>query len=243
MVFALNFPRSRKLDVPKALFAHHFRSFPGNFKLIYTIPAASLLIFPDTVVWLATVLATSGPLLLSGVYEALLDMRILRYLDSRIKKNSLSVQQRAYLLLIVLLGNLDPDQAFERSRQIVANLPINNLRARLSFDSRAAAGPPVALEDIAKTHEESSSNGTDCGREIEAVKIKLKCILHPQNIFGSSVGAPILFNISSFLYSNTEVRSKYGDGYAETDNFFLSTADMSDQFQRSPAGIRHGLDD
>lgn len=59
----------------------------------------------DTLIWLALCFAFAAPMILSGIYEAFLDHRILKFLDEEGKK--LPVEMRAKLLYIILVGNLD----------------------------------------------------------------------------------------------------------------------------------------
>ena len=200
VIFVLNVPRRQKLGFPKSLFPQRLISFPGNITLIYRVPAVSFLVAFDTLIWLAMVLSLAGPLLLSGTYEALLDLRTLRYLDSRLENNALTVRRRAHLLLIILLGNLDREPAWEHSKQVIKNLPDENIRGKLAYTAHSSSGSliwPVEAENK---------------REVDSVKLKLNCILQSQIDFGSSVGAPILFYTGSFLYAIMDIRSRYGDG-------------------------------
>lgn len=67
--------------------------------MLYKVPMASVIVTLDIIIWLAVVLAMAGPLILSGVYEALLDLRLLNFIDDRMgSKKSLSVQDKTVLV-------------------------------------------------------------------------------------------------------------------------------------------------
>ncbi|PVH82388.1 hypothetical protein DL98DRAFT_653147 [Cadophora sp. DSE1049] len=104
---------------------------------------AAFIVTVDIVVWQAIVFSIAGPMLVSGIYEALLDNRILNYLESWVQTNALTIQERAHLLFVVLLGNLDFAPAWDHS-------------------------------------------------------------------FGSSVGAPVVFYIGSFIYAIFEINETWG---------------------------------
>ena len=60
----------------------------------------------DTVIWLSICLALAGPML-SGIYEAFLDSRILSYLHNKFENGQLTVDMRARILYLILMGDLD----------------------------------------------------------------------------------------------------------------------------------------
>lgn len=49
----------------------------------YEVPLAAITVTFDLVIWIMMVLTLSGTMLLSGIYEALLDMRLSKYLKSK----------------------------------------------------------------------------------------------------------------------------------------------------------------
>jgi hypothetical protein len=59
----------------------------------------------DTLIWLALCFAFASPMILSGVYEAFWDHRVVRFLNDEGCK--LTIEMRAKLLYIILVGNLD----------------------------------------------------------------------------------------------------------------------------------------
>jgi hypothetical protein len=74
--------------------------------MLYQIPATALIITVDSFIWVATCVVMSGPMLLSGMLETVLDARILAFLQAHTDDPSLSVRQRAQLLLIILIEKL-----------------------------------------------------------------------------------------------------------------------------------------
>jgi hypothetical protein len=104
LVFCLSIPRRRKLEVSDKLFmpgpggSWSFLLSPVGFLL------AALLVTIDTLLWLSLCFAFAGPMILSGVYEAFLDNRILRFLNGTATLRS---DVKARLLFIILVGNLD----------------------------------------------------------------------------------------------------------------------------------------
>lgn len=71
----------------------------------FAITAAGFLVICDTVVWLSLCFAFAGPMLLSGLYEAFIDNSVLWFLKEKAKL--LTIDMRARLLFVILVGNLD----------------------------------------------------------------------------------------------------------------------------------------
>ena len=107
VIFSLAIPRRRKVNLPESLFDVELGEVGSLPRTLYLVPAAAVLATIDTVQWLMTVFALAGPILLSGIYEAILDSRILAYVDANIRFGRLSTAQRAHLLYLVLVGNID----------------------------------------------------------------------------------------------------------------------------------------
>src|SRR5437667_2298640 len=76
-------------------------------KVPYIATIAATLVTIDTVAWLSICFALAGPMLLSGIYEAFMDSRILSYLAQKYEHGHLTVDMRARILYLVLVGNLD----------------------------------------------------------------------------------------------------------------------------------------
>jgi hypothetical protein len=110
----LTIPRRRKLAIWKKLFV------PDLSQLVSWILAPLAMLFSgicvicDTIIWLSMCFAFASPMLLSGLYEAFLDNRIIRFLISKTEDFRLTLDMRAQLLFVVLVGNLDLDLKNER---------------------------------------------------------------------------------------------------------------------------------
>ena len=222
IIFVLSIPRRRRLNVPDRLFPRRFNAFPDGFSMFYKVPTASIIVTLDTIIWLIVVLAMSGPLLLSGAFEALLDLRLLYFIDDRKGSKSLSVQDKAYTLFTILLGNLDEDPAWEDLVHVTNGLPTETLRrpnqatiieGRPAELRKATLGSPsvekIVLSRNGKVDEESYDVSVQ--HEIRSIKTKLSSMLECQRSFGSTVGAPIVFFTGSFIYTLIEIEANYGD--------------------------------
>lgn len=107
LVFCLNVPRRRKLLIGDKWFkAKPGRAYPFLKTPIRALVAA-ILVAVDTLIWLCICFAAAGPMLLSGIYEATLDSRVLSVVGRSLESGSLTTEMRARLLLIVLVGNFD----------------------------------------------------------------------------------------------------------------------------------------
>ena len=108
VVFCLAIPRRRKLYIPEGLFDVPLNEITSNiFRTPRIALIAAVLVTIDTLLWLMTIFALSGPILVSGIYEASLDQNILAFVQAKIDNERLSIAQRAQLLYTVLVGNLD----------------------------------------------------------------------------------------------------------------------------------------
>ncbi|KAK6956912.1 hypothetical protein Daesc_002194 [Daldinia eschscholtzii] len=164
----------------------------------------------------------------SGIYEALLDARVLSYLESRSKENTLSAKEKSHTLLSILIGNLDIE-AWRSSSLFVHNIPGGIFRRKPStqhLQMYMDSPRPLGLITPSHSHDISNSNApTETAsvrrprqssysvqqhRHIVAIKWRLLAMLDSQISFGTSVGAPVLFYIASFIWSVYEVREELG---------------------------------
>ncbi|KAH6873451.1 hypothetical protein B0T10DRAFT_588843 [Thelonectria olida] len=224
LVFALNVPRRRKVSLARRFFSVEALSLGRLLLFAVKVPLAMLIIILDLLVWLAILFAIAGPVLMSGLYEAVLDVGLLDYVESKMESNRLSIQQRAHVFLVILLGNLDSDPAWARSVRFVRNLPTDTPRHRfaqyrqrqLSTENAASTPRPShrSSQDtqvLARTISPTLLYTDDEWLQICAVKIKIGAMLDSQVKFGSTVGAPILFYIGSFIYSVFDVQQNLGE--------------------------------
>jgi len=118
LAFCLNIPRRHKLSIPPGVFSPSPDKMLAFFSYPVRLVIALLFVTFDTIGWLCVCFALAGPMLLSGVYETWIDMRLLRYLwteiifdpkldDQHRKRPVLTMQLRAQLLLLVVVGNID----------------------------------------------------------------------------------------------------------------------------------------
>lgn len=154
---------------------------------------AMLLVSIDTIVWLMTVFALAGPILVSGIYEASIDSRILAYLQEKIRNHQLSVFQRAQLMYVVLVGNLDM-LAFPPGGDDHDTL-LNHIE-----------GPEGLLQRLIPRE-----NKKIVAKSISTTKTRLNALLFVQYDFGVTVGAPVVFFCGSFLYTLFDNFAHVGD--------------------------------
>ncbi|KAI1777469.1 hypothetical protein F4818DRAFT_410507 [Hypoxylon cercidicola] len=229
LIFCLNIPRRRRLDLPARLFSDNSLDISTLLIFALKVPFAFLVVTVDIIIWTSVSLSIAGPMLTSGIYEALLDARVLAFLDSRIKENTLTVKEKAHTLLSILIGNLDGD-AWHSSKLFVQDLPSHNVRKRPSHSGSAGTLVPTEAQDsiaapdwplkasLPTTPSDSASTvlpgrifRTEYQRrKTRAVKSGLKSMLDSQVSYGSSVGAPVLFYIGSFIWSVYEVEEDLG---------------------------------
>lgn len=112
LALCLNIPRASKLAMPDVI------SWPRPWSLIWfatywiRLLWAMLATAVDTVVWLSICFAFAGPMLLSAMYEYVLDRKVLDFLNAssngkaKDDEPSISPRLRAQLLLAVAVGNL-----------------------------------------------------------------------------------------------------------------------------------------
>lgn len=105
LVFCLNIPKRREIEVSDRL----FRPRPGNPWTLLLTPArfliAAIMVSLDTLIWLALCFVFAAPMILSGVYEAFWDHRILKFLVA--EGRNCSLETRAIFLYTILVGNID----------------------------------------------------------------------------------------------------------------------------------------
>lgn len=235
LIFCLNVPRRRRFELPSIFFTRHQPLLSSLVWYLTKIPLASLIVTLDTVIWLSVVFAMAGPLLVSGIYEAILDLRTLNFLEGQIGAGSLTIQQRAHILLVVLIGNLDQEPAWTHSKVLVNSLarynvqssidtypaPADQVIPNISVQVAQPAFQPDSLTiDSAHTEISSSRNPNEPlpiqeysahNRLVEEVKTRLRAMLDAQYSFGGTAGAPVLFFVGSFVWTCFEIKSSYGN--------------------------------
>ncbi len=107
VIFCLSVPRRRKIHVYRTLFAADIYGYRGLLPSMFGALGAMILVTLDTLIWLCICFAFAGPMILSGLYEAMLDNRMLEFLRIKVQNQKLTLDMRCRLLMIVLIGNLD----------------------------------------------------------------------------------------------------------------------------------------
>jgi len=228
VVFCFTVPRRRAILVPRPLFPENsLFKFPGNLTLLYKLPFACILDLIDTFQWVITCITMAGPMLLSGMLEALLDSRMLDVMQD---SSSWTIRQKAHFLFVVLIGNLDEDPAWAHSVKVVSMLSNSKhpVKKENANDSKGAFEMKNNGNISAK--KKVPPEARFVGDEVElkqkliteklytdATKCRLVSLLESQAQFGTSVGIGVVFFVASFLYSIGQIESAYGNGYA----FFL----------------------
>ncbi|KAI4282099.1 MAG: hypothetical protein L6R38_003183 [Xanthoria sp. 2 TBL-2021] len=186
-------PRPWKIKIPDELFNVPLNAMTSAPRTPFIALLAMLLVSIDTIVWLMTVFALAGPILVSGIYEASIDSRILAYLQEKIRNHQLSVFQRAQLMYVVLVGNLDM-LAFPPGGDDHDTL-LNHIE-----------GPEGLLQRLIPRE-----NKKIVAKSISTTKTRLNALLFVQYDFGVTVGAPVVFFCGSFLYTLFDNFAHVGD--------------------------------
>ncbi len=107
LVFCLSIPRRRKLEVSDSLFMPRLDNTWSFFMTPLRFLIATAIVSTDTLIWLCLCFAFAGPMILSGVFEAFLDSRILSFVRQGLMSGILDKKMATRLLYIILVGNLD----------------------------------------------------------------------------------------------------------------------------------------
>ncbi|KAE9369771.1 hypothetical protein N431DRAFT_560521 [Stipitochalara longipes BDJ] len=106
LVFSTAIPRRRRLQVSDVLFRRNLHDIYMFILAPIRFIVAVVIVTLDYLIWLALCFAFAGPMILSGVFEAFLDSRILDFV-AREGKKRLSKVMSTRLLYLILVGNLD----------------------------------------------------------------------------------------------------------------------------------------
>ena len=179
IVFCLSIPRRLKVNIPDGLFDVALGKVISTPQILLNAPLACIMVTVDTIFWLMTIFALAGPILYSGVYEAALDQRILKYVDDKRANFRLSVARRAHLLFIILIGNLDMLYDPQGGDDHAWNHLLRPLSVLDSLKPVFVAGTDVPVVTQAS---------------LGVTKIRLGTMLASQWSFGITVGAPALLS-------------------------------------------------
>lgn len=212
VVFCLAIPRRRKLAIPQILFDIALNEITSHFRTPLITLSAAVLVSIDTISWLMTIFALSGPILVSGIYEASIDARILAFLQEKTRNKRLSASQRSRLLYTVLVGNLD-----------MLNVPLGDPDENTPLSHVDGLLRKLQAREVECSYEQLGKNGSmDKGtvtedalgikdKAIQKTKTRLRAMLAAQYSFGVTVGAPVIFFCGSFVYTLVDNYSNLGD--------------------------------
>ncbi|KAH8198454.1 hypothetical protein TruAng_007386 [Truncatella angustata] len=105
LIFSI--PRRRKLEVYRQFFIADLSGVKSYLAAPLGALGAAIIVILDTVIWLSTCFAFAAPMILSGLYEAVLDNRMLEFLKEKMQNKRLTLDMRARCLMVILIGNLD----------------------------------------------------------------------------------------------------------------------------------------
>lgn len=203
LIFSMVIPRQQKIEVDKlASIKFHIEQQRTwirwilqllNF-IIFAVKSALLLplvFVVDSAVWMIIILSGAGPMLIGGLYEAVVDSRLVEYMRSqrqsqrpsqRQSLGKLSTQDKIKLLTTLVAGNLILD----------IGEPQESLVGELSMVERHDS--PTAEDE-----------------RLEMIKTRLLCMMSSQLSFGSAVGAPVVFYLGQFVFTILDLLNKRGD--------------------------------
>ncbi|KAH8675456.1 hypothetical protein BX600DRAFT_534925 [Xylariales sp. PMI_506] len=115
LIFSI--PRRRKVEVNREFFMADLSGVKSYLAAPFGAAGALLIVMLDTIIWLSTCLAFAAPMILSGLYEAMLDKRMLDFLKERVENERLTLDMRARCLMTILIGNLDLGLKSSTSRE------------------------------------------------------------------------------------------------------------------------------
>ncbi|KAK3312043.1 hypothetical protein B0H66DRAFT_485811, partial [Apodospora peruviana] len=194
-VFCLSVPRRRIFTTPDSLFPNHLPKVEGRWVEFMTIRAAiaASIAFLNTILWVAMVFTAAAPMMLSGLYEAMIDRNVLDAILKNRKWNRIrrqkdmdiaGIKREVHLLYAILVGNisLPPKDEPPLPDQPTAWSDVKRLVETLDPDPSAPkpAGSPKAA------HIDKSAGS--------ATRLRLHTMLECQVSFGATVGAPIIGN-------------------------------------------------
>ncbi|KAI1849798.1 hypothetical protein JX266_004747 [Neoarthrinium moseri] len=143
IAFSLSIPRSSKLSVPSWIFKPGPNQTMGLLASIIRFPPALFIVALDTILWLSICFAFAGPMLLSGIYEAYLDHRLLTILDQNIRIDTeISTKHIHVDEVTSLIEDIGPDSPSDNIMLVKARLQAL-LASQMSFGS--AVGAPVVF--------------------------------------------------------------------------------------------------
>lgn len=178
IIFSMSIPRRRMFTATFEV-GSGFWSFPCGVAL-------AILTALDTIIWVAAILVLAGPLVVSGLTEAVLDSRILLALKNG---QQLSPRSRLRLIVTVVCGNL-----------VLGEAQTTPVTTRRWFGKiYAPVSRPDPLERIPQALEATAQQSD--------IKGRLLNLLSAQGDFGALIGAPVVFYLGGFVYTILDLLS------------------------------------
>ncbi|MCJ1418668.1 hypothetical protein MMC32_005017 [Xylographa parallela] len=186
VIFSMTIPRQQKIGVSR-LFDYFVRptnpvrALQNVGQLVLSMFASVCLVLPfvalDTISWMAMIFVGAGPMLLSGMFEALVDYRVM-----------------SAITVLKIPGRNTKGQSIQRSPPRDASLTRDEIVELLTI---IVCGN--LMLDVGDPHRYIVEKlGTENGEE---VKTRLLHMMSAQNSFGSTIGAPVLFYLGAFVYT------------------------------------------
>lgn len=196
LIFSMVIPRQQKIELGR-LASIKFHVAQQRTWIRWILHLLNLIIFAvkstlllplvfvvDNAVWMIIILSGAGPMLIGGLYEAVVDSRLIEYMRAqRHSPGDLSTQQKIKLLTTLVSGNLILD----------IGEPQETLAERLSI-----------VEEHDRPEDEREA-------QLEMIRTRLLCMMSSQISFGSAVGAPVIFYLGQFVFTILDLLSKRGD--------------------------------
>lgn len=115
--FCYSIPRAYRLWIPDTLFPTTIGRCWKRLELLYKIPLASFLAIIDNFVLVSIVFTQAGPMILSGLRDARLGIRMINYVVNQ--ENRIVDSDLVRLLLVFLVSNLEHDPAWVKVEEVV----------------------------------------------------------------------------------------------------------------------------
>ena len=142
VIFALVIPRKWHLDLSPVNFDFGSGLLHALFKTLLSLVATGVLASMDMILWIGVILGLAGPMILSGIEEARIDIVAVRALESSHSSpnNVLTSEERLSIIVAILCGNLEGDRQMLSDLQtglsnfapVTPNVPtLGTIKARL----------------------------------------------------------------------------------------------------------------
>ncbi|KAK6071230.1 hypothetical protein SCUP515_08044 [Seiridium cupressi] len=228
LIFSI--PRRRKLEVYRQFFIADLSGVKSYLAAPLGALGAAVIVILDTVIWLSTCFAFAAPMILSGLYEAVLDNRMLDFLKEKIQNKRLTLDMRARCLMVILIGNLDlaleEDEkqshqllAIEASHGVIEGRPRISM-TRINTGTEAEANgenkpvqplPVIGIEEPSQPDDGDWSPLTERGNELPRRRSTSRSLALPvpPSLGGTQrTGDPL--EVSRSAQSQSSVHSKLG---------------------------------